>query len=48
MRHLALVAPEICARDTALEGQEQDAREAKNGLWIGPQPVPPWEWRKRK
>jgi hypothetical protein len=34
--------------DTALEEQEAEAPEAKKGLWADPQPVPPWEWRKRK
>jgi transposase-like protein len=34
--------------DTVQEGLENEAREARKGLWAEPQPVPPWEWRKRK
>jgi len=34
--------------DTALEGLEAEAREARKRLWADPQPVPAWEWRKRK
>ncbi|MDP2030756.1 MAG: thermonuclease family protein [Thiobacillus sp.] len=26
---------------------EFEAREAKRGLWVDPEPVPPWEWRHR-
>jgi endonuclease YncB( thermonuclease family) len=33
--------------DTVLERLEKEARDAKKGLWADPQPVPPWEWRKR-
>jgi micrococcal nuclease len=33
--------------DTVLEGLEKDARDARKGLWADPQPVPPWEWRKK-
>jgi endonuclease YncB( thermonuclease family) len=34
--------------NTTLEGLEKEARDAWKGLWADPQPVPPWEWRKRK
>lgn len=34
-------------RDMLLEGLENDAREARKGLWVDSQPVPPWEWRKK-
>ena len=33
--------------DAVLEGLENEAGEAKKGLWVDPQPAPPWEWRKR-
>jgi micrococcal nuclease len=34
--------------DTVLEGLEQEAREAKKGLWADPAPIPPWVFRKAK
>ena len=33
--------------DRVLEGLEKEARDGQRGLWADPQPVPPWEWRKR-
>ena len=35
-------------RDTVLERLESGAREARKGLWVDPQPVTPWEWRKSR
>lgn len=34
--------------DTVLEGLENEAREARRGLWVDPHPMPPWKWRKKK
>src|SRR2546426_1929918 len=31
-----------------LAALEEEARTAKRGLWVDPDPVPPWEWRKQK
>ena len=31
----------------AYEFSEQEARAKRVGLWSDPEPVPPWEWRKR-
>jgi len=38
---------EYAPRNTELAGLEKRAREAKQGLWVSPSHVPPWEWRKR-
>ena len=34
--------------DTALEGLEKEAREARKGLWADPESGPPWKGCKRK
>lgn len=34
--------------DKSLLDLENEARAAKRGLWINDDPVPPWEYRKRK
>jgi endonuclease YncB( thermonuclease family) len=34
-------------RNTELARLEQNARETKQGLWVGPTHIPPWQWRKR-
>lgn len=34
--------------DLILAALEAAARAAQKGLWVGPNPVPPWEWRKLK
>jgi endonuclease YncB( thermonuclease family) len=34
--------------DTVLEGLETEAREGRKGLWVDPNPMPPWEGRKSK
>jgi endonuclease YncB( thermonuclease family) len=34
--------------DVEIEKLEKEARETRKDLSSDPQPVPPWEWRKRK
>ena len=34
-------------RDSAYLEAETQARSLGRGLWVDPNPVPPWEWRKR-
>jgi micrococcal nuclease len=34
------------SNDPILKQLEREARAAKRGLWIEPQPTPPWEYRK--
>jgi len=35
------------SKDASLGDLEDGARLAQRGLWADPEPVPPWEWRKR-
>ena len=35
-------------QDLILAGLEAAAQMSQKGLWVDPDPVPPWEWRKRK
>lgn len=37
---------QYASKDKTLEHLEAEAREAKAGLWIDADPVPPWEYRK--
>jgi endonuclease YncB( thermonuclease family) len=32
-------------KDKELEALESEAREAKRGLWVDPDPVPTWDYR---
>jgi len=34
--------------DPTLAALETEAREARRGLWVDPQPIAPWQWRKEK
>ncbi len=35
------------SNDTTLERLETEAMNARRGLWADPNPIPPWDWRKR-
>jgi hypothetical protein len=43
---LVLVYRKYAPLDTELESLEQQARDAKRGLWADPAPIPPWVYRK--
>ena len=38
----------IGSKRLAIEGLENDAREAKKGLWVDPAPIPPLVYRKAR
>lgn len=46
--HYTAYADEQSATDRAIyaEGESQ-ARAAESGLWSDPDPIPPWEWRRK-
>jgi micrococcal nuclease len=37
---------QFARREMVLAALEQEARDAKRGLWSDPHAVAPWEWRK--
>jgi len=47
---LAWVYPQYCKRPICGERKhlEAEAREARRGLWVDPQAVPPWEFRRQR
>ena len=36
------------SNEAALLRAQNEARDARRGLWAAPNPIPPWEWRKAK
>lgn len=36
------------SKSEALKAAQDVAKNGKLGLWADPNPIPPWEWRKRK
>lgn len=36
------------SKDMSYDHLEQNARIAKTGLWIDPNPIAPWDWRKSR
>lgn len=45
---LAWVYVQYCKGCTQLAALQEEAQKSKVGLWQDREPVPPWEWRKRK
>ena len=39
---------QYAGRDGELRAAEQEARQARLGLWADAEPVPPWDWRRGK
>lgn len=45
---LAWVYTQYCRNCDDWEGMQAEAKRQQKGLWAGENPVPPWEWRKRR
>lgn len=43
---MAWVFDRYSTPDSALYKLQDDARQAKRGLWADANPIPPWEWRR--
>ncbi|EGJ49031.1 thermonuclease family protein [Desulfocurvibacter africanus] len=45
---LAWVYPNFCRRDVCAEWKaiQEQARSRRKGLWLDPEAIPPWEWRR--
>jgi endonuclease YncB( thermonuclease family) len=46
-RGMAWVYLRYAPRNSPLYGFEGEARGTRRGLWADPQPVAPWEWRRK-
>jgi endonuclease YncB( thermonuclease family) len=46
-RGMAWVYERYAPRNSPLYGFEGEARGTRRGLWADPQPVAPWEWRRK-
>lgn len=47
-RGMAWVFVRYAPKGSPLYGLQTEAQSTRQGLWADPQPVPPWEWRRRR
>jgi endonuclease YncB( thermonuclease family) len=46
-RGMAWVFVRFAAKDSPLYSIQQEARNARRGLWVDAEPVAPWDWRRQ-